>query len=89
MANTGSAGAGEHQLLIEEMHCAGERLISALAEEKRLEELAVKFPQNRDFRDRWQAARRRADECGREYARIVVHGDVPADDPIRLALEAA
>ena len=58
-------------VLVEQMHRAGERLIAAQAEQERLSELACKHSDNDELFKQWARSRRAIEECAQEYAAAV------------------
>jgi hypothetical protein len=66
--------SGNPLLVLGKMYQAGEQLIATFVEEKRLEALVFKFPENADFYNRWQRARRAVEEYQQQYDGMVRRG---------------
>jgi len=74
-------------VLVEQMHRAGERLLMALADEERLAALVCTSPDDELLYGEWARLQQRLEECRAEYSEAVVCCNPPKGDFIRHVLE--
>lgn len=73
--------AEQFDVLVEQMHQAGERLVAALKSENEWAALACQSPYDDELFDQWARARQRVEERQHEYADAVACCISPAKEP--------
>src|SRR5581483_842498 len=74
---------------VSQMHRAGERLLSALAEEERLSALVCKSDHDEDLFGQWAKARHLVEQCREAYTdAILACQPYASQDPIQDAVES-